>query len=88
MDKKDKIIKKMTKEFIETKIILYKELIPRGYCPFRMYPLEDYSFECNGDCSDHRFLYFKLLRKEIAKDIIEKFELEDLYELGDLYDFN
>lgn len=78
---KDKVLE-MAKDIINLELQLLLQNIGSGNCPFAMYPLSiegiNLKIDCNKiSCRDCKNIWAKVKRKEIAKEVIARYDLQE-----------
>ena len=76
LKEEDKILE-MAKDIINLKMQLIKNSIGHGNCPFAISPLKNrLNIDCSTiDCRDCNDIWAKEKRKEIAEEIIARYDL-------------
>ncbi len=75
-------ILEMAKDIVNLELRLIKNSIGRGNCPFAVAPLKtSLDIDCSTtDCRDCNDMWAKAKRKEIAEEVIARYDLYDLQE--------
>ena len=74
----DKVLE-MAKDIIDLELRLLKNSVGSGNCPFAIYPLKNHlDVDCNTiDCRDCKVIWAKEKRKEIAEEVISRYDLQE-----------